>query len=117
MNIIKIIIVFTLILLIISHLIKTEKINTSKEKLSVFECGFDPEHKIRTRFSLRFFITTIIFLIFDIELSIIFPLPIVEHLYNFNTFMLTTLTILILLLIGLLFEWYQGALKWAWFFI
>ena len=66
--------IFPLIFISLSALIKTFSRN-NREKTSPFECGFDPEHKIRRPFSLRFFIITILFLIFDVEATIMIPLP------------------------------------------
>ncbi|MBD5073911.1 NAD(P)H-quinone oxidoreductase subunit 3 [Xanthomonas citri pv. citri] len=76
----------------------------SREKLTPFECGFDPNKKARTPFSLRFFIVTILFLIFDVELVLIFPLGLLaEHSNPF--FILCARTILTLLIcLGLLHE-------------
>jgi len=100
-----------LILNLLSITLKETRLN-QPEKFSPFECGFDPSHQQRASFSLRFFILTIIFLIFDIEITILLPLPLrVEDV----TYILTitwNIIIYILLLIGLIFEWKQGALNW-----
>nr|DAZ91230.1 TPA_asm: ND3 [Gammarus fossarum] len=85
----------------------------SREKLTPFECGFDPNKKARTPFSLRFFMITILFLIFDVELVLMFPLGLLaEHSNPF--FILCAGTMLTLLICsGLLHEWNQGALAWV----
>ena len=51
-----------------------EKSIKEREKITPFECGFTPIKKSRTPFSLRFFIITLIFLIFDIEVSLVLPI-------------------------------------------
>jgi NADH:ubiquinone oxidoreductase subunit 3 (subunit A) len=56
-------------------LLKRREKQAIKEKNNPFECGFDPNHKMRAAFSLRFFILTIIFLIFDVEVASILPIP------------------------------------------
>lgn len=68
-------IIIILTLIFVSYAIKIP-LKMKKEKLRTFECGFDPNHNMRNSFSLRFFLVTVIFLIFDAELRIIFPLPI-----------------------------------------
>nr|AXI98642.1 NADH dehydrogenase subunit 3 [Pseudoniphargus morenoi] len=87
---------------------KTTKFN---EKLSPFECGFDPFKKARVPFSLRFFLITILFLIFDVEVAILLPLGLFSlDLAHFSYF--TVLVIMMILILGLFHEWNQGALNW-----
>lgn len=47
--------------------------NPDKEKVSVYECGFDPFHSPGKPFSIRFFLVAILFLVFDLEISYLFP--------------------------------------------
>jgi len=77
-----------------------------------YECGFDPVGRARTPFSLRFFLLGIIFLLFDVEVAVLFPLLFVVGersvagvggLFFF----------LFVLLAGLLHEWREGSLDWA----
>nr|AXI98590.1 NADH dehydrogenase subunit 3 [Pseudoniphargus grandis] len=98
------------IIMLISLLVgkKTPK---SNEKLSPFECGFDPFKKARVPFSLRFFLITILFLIFDVEVAILLPLGLFSFdLTPFSYF--SALTIMTILILGLFHEWSQGALNW-----
>nr|YP_010586634.1 NADH dehydrogenase subunit 3 [Uenoa lobata]UZZ44448.1 NADH dehydrogenase subunit 3 [Uenoa lobata] len=82
------------------------------EKLSPFECGFDPISNPRLPFSLHFFLITIIFVIFDIEITILFPLVTSTEITNYNNWSLITIMFLIILLMGLYYEWNMGMLNW-----
>nr|YP_009480286.1 NADH dehydrogenase subunit 3 [Argas walkerae]AIZ58485.1 NADH dehydrogenase subunit 3 [Argas walkerae]AIZ58498.1 NADH dehydrogenase subunit 3 [Argas walkerae] len=82
-----------------------------KEKYSPFECGFDPFSISRLPFSLRFFMITIIFLIFDIEIIILLPLPFLSQSPNWN-YPLIFISIILMILFGLLYEWKKGMIEW-----
>jgi NADH-ubiquinone oxidoreductase chain 3 len=87
--------------------------NADREKSSPFECGFDPNRRARIPFSLRFFLLAVIFIIFDIEIVLIMPLPIIHLLTNHPSALHGLLTFLLILLIGLLHEWHEGSLNWS----
>uniref|UniRef100_UPI0030FF2397 NADH dehydrogenase subunit 3 n=1 Tax=Amblyomma papuanum TaxID=3065601 RepID=UPI0030FF2397 len=81
-----------------------------KEKFSPFECGFDPFSFSRVPFSLKFFFIGIIFLIFDAEIVLILPFPI---LFNKSISFLISFSILnLIILFGLIFEWKSGMIEW-----
>nr|WNH37607.1 NADH dehydrogenase subunit 3 [Cymolutes torquatus] len=83
------------------------------EKLSPYECGFDPLGSARLPFSLRFFLIAILFLLFDLEIALLLPLPWGDQMTTpLLTFSWTSL-VLILLTMGLIYEWIQGGLDWA----
>jgi len=85
--------------------------NTDNEKASVFECGFDPFGDSRQQFEVRFFLVAILFIIFDLEISFLFPWSIV--LENLCTLGYWTMYIfLFILTIGLVYEWNKGGLEW-----
>nr|AET51440.1 NADH dehydrogenase subunit 3 [Loboparadisea sericea] len=87
--------------------------NPDPEKLSPYECGFDPLGSARLPFSIRFFLVAILFLLFDLEIALLLPLPWAIQLQSPTT-TLTWASILILLLtLGLIYEWIQGGLEWA----
>nr|AGA83795.1 NADH dehydrogenase subunit 3 [Scotocerca inquieta] len=89
------------------------QMNPDSEKLSPYECGFDPLGSARLPFSIRFFMVAILFLLFDLEIALLLPLPWATQLQN-PTATLTWASILILLLtVGLIYEWAQGGLEWA----
>nr|YP_008965467.1 NADH dehydrogenase subunit 3 [Pleurogrammus azonus]BAO21546.1 NADH dehydrogenase subunit 3 [Pleurogrammus azonus] len=83
------------------------------EKLSPYECGFDPIGSARLPFSLRFFLVAILFLLFDLEIALLLPLPWGDQLTTPLLTFLWTTTILTLLTLGLTYEWLQGGLEWA----
>lgn len=100
-------------IIILLTLILREKSLKEREKITPFECGFSPFKKARRPFSIRFFITTLIFLIFDIEIALLLPLGILsKSTNNMITYSLGFIVTLILIL-GLLHEWKQGALNWV----
>nr|YP_004734072.1 NADH dehydrogenase subunit 3 [Thulinius sp. DVL-2010]ADK97598.1 NADH dehydrogenase subunit 3 [Thulinius sp. DVL-2010] len=100
-----------IIMFILSSKIKIKKLK-QREKSSPFECGFDPNHKLRNSFSLRFFLITILFLIFDVETAILLPLPLNSGSLNPTLLISVSLFICTILILGIFFEWSQGALSW-----
>nr|YP_004347908.1 NADH dehydrogenase subunit 3 [Pao cochinchinensis]YP_008854843.1 NADH dehydrogenase subunit 3 [Pao leiurus]BCL65999.1 NADH dehydrogenase subunit 3 [Pao abei]BCL66012.1 NADH dehydrogenase subunit 3 [Pao suvattii]AHA61203.1 NADH dehydrogenase subunit 3 [Pao leiurus]BAK09893.1 NADH dehydrogenase subunit 3 [Pao cochinchinensis] len=83
------------------------------QKLSPYECGFDPLGSARLPFSLRFFLVAILFLLFDLEIALLLPLPWGDQLPSPTLTLLWASTLLILLTLGLIYEWLQGGLEWA----
>jgi NADH-ubiquinone oxidoreductase chain 3 len=90
--------------IILLTIILSKKSFYDREKNSPFECGFDPKSSSRLPFSLRFFLIAIIFLIFDVEIVLIFPLiPIINN-SNLINLILTLSFFIFILLIGLYHE-------------
>nr|NP_443678.1 NADH dehydrogenase subunit 3 [Dactyloptena peterseni]BAB70398.1 NADH dehydrogenase subunit 3 [Dactyloptena peterseni] len=89
------------------------QMNPDPEKLSPYECGFDPLGTARLPFSLRFFLVAILFLLFDLEIALLLPLPWGDQLTSPVTTFLWASSVLILLTLGLIYEWLQGGLEWA----
>lgn len=103
---------FISILIIKISLIFRIKIKINFEKLSPFECGFNPIFFKRIPFSIRFFLITIIFLIFDVEIALILPIIIILKKSNLILWFFTRLMFNLILIIGLIHEWNNGALNW-----
>nr|AAU20468.1 NADH dehydrogenase subunit 3 [Speleomantes italicus] len=82
------------------------------EKLSPYECGFDPFGSARLPFSIRFFLVAILFLLFDLEIALLLPTPWATQMFPTNMLIWSTI-ILLLLTSGLAYEWAQGGLEWA----
>nr|ABU68903.1 NADH dehydrogenase subunit 3 [Halcyon malimbica] len=87
--------------------------NPDSEKLSPYECGFDPLGSARLPFSIRFFLVAILFLLFDLEIALLLPLPWAIQLNSPITTLIWTSTIILLLTLGLIYEWLQGGLEGA----
>nr|ADW66059.1 NADH dehydrogenase subunit 3 [Celeus lugubris]ADZ15064.1 NADH dehydrogenase subunit 3 [Celeus elegans]ADZ15066.1 NADH dehydrogenase subunit 3 [Celeus elegans]ADZ15067.1 NADH dehydrogenase subunit 3 [Celeus elegans]ADZ15068.1 NADH dehydrogenase subunit 3 [Celeus elegans] len=87
--------------------------NPDSEKLSPYECGFDPLGSARLPFSIRFFLVAILFLLFDLEIALLLPLPWATQLQSPATTLTWAATIILLLTLGLIYEWIQGGLEWA----
>nr|UYX79146.1 NADH dehydrogenase subunit 3 [Comitas murrawolga] len=86
---------------------------SDREKSSPFECGFDPIKSARLPFSLRFFLLAIIFLIFDVEIVLLFPI-LASMMKSISLSLVFSLFIfLAILIIGLFHEWNEGSLDWA----
>nr|YP_010231161.1 NADH dehydrogenase subunit 3 [Paralimna concors]QSV37204.1 NADH dehydrogenase subunit 3 [Paralimna concors] len=108
---IMIMIISMIVMLLASFLSKKTIID--REKSSPFECGFDPKSSSRLPFSLRFFLITIIFLIFDVEIALILPMILIINYSNLMIWTINSIIFMIILLIGLYHEWNQGMLNWS----
>nr|YP_009654777.1 NADH dehydrogenase subunit 3 [Molipteryx lunata]QCI09333.1 NADH dehydrogenase subunit 3 [Molipteryx lunata] len=84
-----------------------------REKMTPFECGFDPKSSARSPFSLQFFLIAILFLIFDIEIAIILPMIITMKVSNMMSWALTIILFIMTLIIGLYYEWKNNMLEWT----
>nr|YP_009192143.1 NADH dehydrogenase subunit 3 [Phasianella solida]ALK03400.1 NADH dehydrogenase subunit 3 [Phasianella solida] len=83
-----------------------------REKSSAFECGFDPMGSARIPFSMRFFLLAVIFLIFDVEIVLLFP-PVSKLWSSGNMFLvLGFMAFLVILIVGTFHEWNEGSLDW-----
>nr|AVP25678.1 NADH dehydrogenase subunit 3 [Kalophrynus pleurostigma] len=87
-------------------------LNPDSEKLSPYECGFDPLGSARLPYSMRFFLVAILFLLFDLEIALLLPSPWATQFLPTSTIFWASI-ILILLTIGFIYEWIQGGLEWA----
>nr|QIE11982.1 NADH dehydrogenase subunit 3 [Neverita sp. HL-2020] len=86
---------------------------SDREKSSPFECGFDPVKSARLPFSLRFFLLAIIFLIFDVEIVLLFPVLVGMSASFSLKMMICSFVFLLILIVGLFHEWNEGSLDWA----
>nr|YP_002302550.1 NADH dehydrogenase subunit 3 [Protohermes concolorus]ACA51950.1 NADH dehydrogenase subunit 3 [Protohermes concolorus]UFZ12949.1 NADH dehydrogenase subunit 3 [Protohermes concolorus] len=111
--------IMSILILMISFIIMmlatilSKKSFIDREKASPFECGFDPISSSRLPFSLRFFLIAVIFLIFDVEIALLFPLILIMNFSSIMMWFIVSSIFILILLIGLYHEWNQGALNWA----
>ena len=81
------------------------------EKLSPYECGFEPFDDARRKFDVRFYLVAILFIIFDLEVAFLFPWAV--SLSDIGLFgFLSMLGFLAVLTVGFIYEWCKGALEW-----
>ncbi len=85
--------------------------NPSEEKNSPYECGFEPFGDSRSKFDVRFYLISILFIIFDLEIAFLFPWAVVLDVLNWDSFIAMGL-FLLLLTVGFIYEWFKGALEW-----
>nr|YP_009250803.1 NADH dehydrogenase subunit 3 [Namalycastis abiuma]AMY15509.1 NADH dehydrogenase subunit 3 [Namalycastis abiuma] len=100
--------VFPLFIILVTSILNYHN-TQSFEKMSPFECGFDPSSSARIPFSLRFFILVVIFLVFDIEIALLMPTPLITPA---PLTMITLTTFIMILTLGLFHEWNEGSLEW-----
>lgn len=101
--------VIALVLYLISFLLGRRILE--KEKVSAYECGFSPFDDARQKFDIRFYLVSILFIIFDLEVVFLFPWSIVLFSINFFGFF-TMFIFLFVLTVGFVYEWVNGALDW-----
>jgi NADH-quinone oxidoreductase subunit A len=81
------------------------------EKLSPYECGFEAFDDARRRFDIRFYLVSILFIIFDLEVAFLFPWAI--SLRRIGAFGFWSMVVFLgVLTIGFIYEWKKGALEW-----
>nr|QEH58946.1 NADH dehydrogenase subunit 3 [Trepobates sp. XD-2019] len=91
----------------------SKKSKNNHEKMTPFECGFDPKSSSRMPFSMQFFMIAMIFLVFDVEIVIILPTIKMMQMSEMTSWFLTTSTFMVILIIGLFHEWKNGMLEWS----
>jgi NADH-quinone oxidoreductase subunit A len=85
--------------------------NPDSEKISAYECGFEPFEDARNKFDVRFYIVAILFIIFDVEVIYLFPWSVSLYVTSFESFWMVIL-FLTILIVGFLYEVVKQALDW-----
>jgi NADH-quinone oxidoreductase subunit A len=102
-------IIFVVVVVFVAWLIRPSR--PTKEKLITYECGEDPEGSPWVKFNIRFYVVALIFLIFDVEVVLLIPWALVYKQFGLGGFMVGAI-FLILLGLGMAYEWRKGDLEW-----
>nr|YP_009514035.1 NADH dehydrogenase subunit 3 [Proechimys quadruplicatus]ATB18437.1 NADH dehydrogenase subunit 3 [Proechimys quadruplicatus]ATB18450.1 NADH dehydrogenase subunit 3 [Proechimys quadruplicatus]ATB18463.1 NADH dehydrogenase subunit 3 [Proechimys quadruplicatus]ATB18476.1 NADH dehydrogenase subunit 3 [Proechimys quadruplicatus]ATB18489.1 NADH dehydrogenase subunit 3 [Proechimys quadruplicatus] len=89
------------------------QLNIYTEKASPYECGFDPTEITRLPFSMKFFLIAITFLLFDLEIALLLPLPWAFQSIKLNMTTWISMALILILSLGLTYEWLQKGLEWT----
>ena len=103
-------IIFVVIVLITAKLLRPKR--PTYEKNLIYECGENPMGSPWVKFNIRFYVVALIFLIFDVEVVLLFPWALVYKSFGFYGFAVG-LIFLIVLGLGMAYEWRKGDLEWA----
>ena len=101
---------FAIFTLVFSGLIQSSRYN--KVKLEPYECGIEPVTDARDRYSVRYYLIAMLFVIFDVETVFMFPWAVImDELALFG--LIEMLVFLFILVLGYVYAWRKGALEWA----
>ena len=103
-------VVLALIIVTLSYVLSVQ--NPETEKLSAYECGFEPYEDARNIFDVKFYLVAILFIIFDIETMFLLPWSVSVSQINALGFW-SMIDFLIELGVGFVYVWYVGALEWS----
>jgi len=99
----------SVVVMILPKILAKEK--PQKDKLSAYECGFEPFGDARGQFDIRFYLVAILFIIFDLEVAFLIPWAI--NLKAIGAFGFWSMMVFLLVLtVGFIYEWKKGALDW-----
>lgn len=102
-------IILSIIFLTISYFLSPKLVNA--EKLSGYECGFEPFDEARKTFDIHFYVVAILFVIFDLEIAFLIPWSVFLNEIGMFGFW-NMILFLLILTIGFIYEWLRGALDW-----
>jgi NADH-quinone oxidoreductase subunit A len=101
---------FAIFTLLISRLVHAEKYN--KVKLEPYECGIEPKTDARDRYSIRYYLVAMLFVIFDVETVFMFPWAVMmDELALFG--LIEMIIFLLILVVGYFYAWKKGAFEWV----
>jgi len=103
-------VIFVVVVLFVAKIVRPKR--PTHEKLLTYECGENPEGSPWVKFNIRFYVVALIFLIFDVEVVLLFPWALTYKEYGIYGFMVGIIFLLVLGL-GMAYEWRKGDLEWA----
>lgn len=101
--------ILSVFIIILPKIFASKKYN--KDKLESYECGFDTFSEARSKFDIRFYLISMLFIIFDLEIAFLIPWAVnlkETKMFGFYSMMF----FLLILVIGFIYEWKKGALEW-----
>lgn len=101
--------ILSFFIIILPKVFASKKYN--KNKLESYECGFDTFSEARSKFDIRFYLISMLFIIFDLEIAFLIPWSVnlkETKMFGFYSMMF----FLLILVIGFIYEWKKGALEW-----
>lgn len=101
------IVVFSISLLSLSLNVRSSE----PEKLSAYECGFNPFESSRQKFEIHFYLVAMLFILFDVEVALLLPFTFIFSIVNLFGFVIC-ISFLLILTIGFIYEWVNQALTW-----
>ena len=97
------------VLFVLSFVLVVQKPNV--DKISIYECGFNPFGDSRNKFEVKFYVVAILFIVFDLEIIFLFPWLLI--FFNLNIYgFFSMILFLFILFFGFIYEWIKGALDW-----
>lgn len=99
----------SLVIFFLSYVVALQ--SGDSEKLSAYECGFNPFEDARNQFDIRFYLVAILFIIFDLEVSFLFPWALTLNYVGILGYW-SMVVFLLILTVGFIYEWQKGALEW-----
>ena len=101
---------FAFVTLLPSRLLQTNRYN--KVKFDPYECGIEPKTDARDRYSIRYYLVAMLFVIFDVETVFMFPWAVMmDELALFG--LIEMIVFLLILVVGYFYAWKKGALEWV----
>jgi NADH-quinone oxidoreductase subunit A len=101
---------FALFTLVFSSLLHSKKYN--QVKLEPYECGIEPRTDARDRYSIRYYLVAMLFVIFDVETVFMFPWAVIfDKLLLFG--LIEMVVFIFILVVGYYYAWKKGALEWV----
>lgn len=102
-------VILSIVIISLSYFIVKQ--HADSEKVSAYECGFEPFEDARNTFDIRFYLVAILFIVFDLEISFLFPWVLVLPDIGYAG-IYSMLFFLFILTLGFVYEWCKGALEW-----
>lgn len=102
---------FVAVSLLGAHFLGPRQKKTTTAKNDTFECGVEVEGNARTPFSIKYFLTAVLFVLFDVEIVFFYPYAVNFREYGIEGF-LAVLTFVAIFFAGFFYVWKRGALDW-----